>query len=95
MNILKVIKSIDISNKPKPLYDVCLGVANAIEAEGGISEELYLVLVGQSNEFYSANSDDKQKEIIEILAKAISNYDKTTYSFYEIEKYLKKVTGSK
>ena len=96
MDMMKAIKSIDITNKPKPLYDICLGIADAIKAAGGIiSENTYLILVGKSNEFYFENSDNKKKEIIAVLAKVISDYDKTPYSFYEIEKHLKKVTGLK
>ena len=59
------------------------------------SQESYLILVGQSNEFYFANSNNKKREIIAVLAKVISDYDKNPYAFYEIEKYLKKVTGLK
>ena len=96
MDIMKAIKSIDVTNKPKPLYDVCLGISDAIKAAGGIiSEDAYIILVGKSNEFYYENSDDKKKEIIAVLAKVISDYDKTPYSFYEIEDHLKKVTGLK
>ena len=96
MDMVKAIQNIDISNKPKPLYDVCLGVVEAIKAAGGTtSQESYLILVGQSNEFYFANSNNKKREIIAVLAKVISDYDKNPYAFYEIEKYLKKVTGLK
>ena len=93
MDMVKTIQNIDVENKPRPLYDVCLGVVDAIkESEGAIPDNVYNTLVGKSNEFYLTDLNTKKKEFIEVIAKTMSEYDKKPYVFHHIEDYLLNIT---